>query len=311
MHLGNGAVTPGCALMGLSAAGIGVCAAGLMLRRTGLDRPRLLTAGVLGAAVFAVQAINVPILPFASAHLVGGVILAWVLGAPLGILTMTMVLLMQAVLLGDGGYMALGVNILNMAILPALLVIVARRWSPMASSSVAPQAIMAGLAGGLAVLGAAVFISLQVAWFRSSEQLVGWSAFAWQMISTHALIGLAEGMLTVAILAMLGRLTQEGALTPAKLLATGLIGLLGAVLVLPLASAMPDGYEAAVERSGMTHTIESLTGLNQSVASLQERVVAALPGTEWLMLVAGAVLTGACLMGLGRLMPRQSPWDHA
>ncbi|NJL31979.1 MAG: energy-coupling factor ABC transporter permease [Phycisphaerales bacterium] len=305
MHLGNGAVTPGCALMGLSAAGIGVGAAGLMLGRSGLDRQRLLTAGVLGAVVFAVQAINVPVLPFASAHLVGGVVLAWVAGVPLGLLTMAMVLLMQALLLGDGGLMALGVNIVNMAIVPALLVALAKRMQKQ-QGSVTRQAVLAGVCGGLAVLGAAILIPLQVSLFRTSEQLAGWNAFALEMVTTHALVGLAEGMLTVAILALLDRLAISGALDRGRLILTGVTGLAGALLVLPFASSMPDGYEAAVERSGLTPTIQSLAGFNHKVAEIQDGLVGALPAVERLMLLAGALLTGLCLIGLGRLLQRDS-----
>ena len=40
---------------------------------------------------------------------------------------MALVLTLQAVLLGDGGLSALGANIVNMALLPAALVLVAKR----------------------------------------------------------------------------------------------------------------------------------------------------------------------------------------
>ena len=47
------------------------------------------TAAALGAAVFAAQMFNVQVLPFSSAHLIGGVLLAWMLGPAIGLLTMT------------------------------------------------------------------------------------------------------------------------------------------------------------------------------------------------------------------------------
>ncbi len=308
MHLGNGAVTPACAVIGFASAGAGLLAAGYFLRRSAqtITRPLMLSAAVLGAAIFALQAINVPVLPFCSAHLVGGVLLAWVLGVPLGMLTMAAVLIVQALLLGDGGLMALGVNILNMAIVPGLLVGLLRGWQMQSDSSIQQPAWRAGVAAGLSVFVSAGLIALQVALFRTSDQLQHWSAFAGQMIWTHALIGLAEAMLTLALLAMLGRLHQPGALAQPKLLATGVIGLAGSLLILPFASAMPDGYESAAERSGMLHTIESLTGINQYVAHWQQTIVSALPATEWLMLLAGALFTGLLLLGIAVMLGRSA-----
>ena len=121
MHLGNGAITPECAALTYG-----------QQRRPDwrLVRRRCERSGVsrakscnwprrLGCLVFAAQAINVPVAPGTSAHLVGGVLLAWLLGPGLGAWTMALVLAVQAMLLGDGGMAALGANVLNMAILPA------------------------------------------------------------------------------------------------------------------------------------------------------------------------------------------------
>jgi ABC-type Co2+ transport system permease subunit len=77
MHLGNGAITPECVAITLSAAsaGLGLCA--WSARREARPLSKLGFAAGLGAFVFAAQAVNVPILPGISAHLVGGVLLAW------------------------------------------------------------------------------------------------------------------------------------------------------------------------------------------------------------------------------------------
>src|SRR5262245_37103232 len=123
MHLGNGALTPECAALAFGAAGIGLAAAGADVARElrGCDgaasRQKLILAAGLGTLVFAAQALNVPVLPGVSAHLVGGVLLAWMLGPGRGAWTMALILGLQAAVLGDGGITALGANILNMAIL--------------------------------------------------------------------------------------------------------------------------------------------------------------------------------------------------
>ncbi len=72
--------------------------------------------GVMGAFVFAAQMINFPVGLGTSGHLVGGALLAIALGPAMATTVMTAVLLLQAFLLQDGGIMALGANILNMAI---------------------------------------------------------------------------------------------------------------------------------------------------------------------------------------------------
>ncbi len=63
MHLGNDAITPECVALTLGAAGTGLAAAAIGMRREPLSRQKLALAGGLGAAVFAAQAINVPVLP--------------------------------------------------------------------------------------------------------------------------------------------------------------------------------------------------------------------------------------------------------
>src|SRR5262245_42363432 len=103
MHLGNGAITPECVALTYTAAAAGLAAGAAEMRRAGLTRDKLALAAGLGCLVFAAQAVNVPILPGTSGHLVGGVLLAWVLGPGLGAWTMAVVLAAQAMLLGDGG----------------------------------------------------------------------------------------------------------------------------------------------------------------------------------------------------------------
>lgn len=116
MHLGNSSVTPEC---GLIALGISATAAGMALRslqKESITRDRALSAGALGSLVFALQMTNFDVAQLGSAHLIGGVLTSWFLGAPLGLLTMAVVLSVQAILLGDGGIISLGANIINMAI---------------------------------------------------------------------------------------------------------------------------------------------------------------------------------------------------
>ena len=72
--------------------------------------------GVMGAFVFAAQMINFTIPGTGSSgHLTGGLMLTALLGPYAGFLTMVGILAIQCLLFADGGLLALGCNIWNMA----------------------------------------------------------------------------------------------------------------------------------------------------------------------------------------------------
>jgi cobalt/nickel transport system permease protein len=262
MHLGNGALTPECAALALGAAGIGLAAAAadvIRVRREQTSRPNLALAFGLGTLVFAAQAWNVPVLPGVSAHLVGGVLLAWMLGPGLGAWTMAVVLALQAVLLGDGGITSLGANILNMALLPAGSVYACRKVIAASANEAGWKRVgLASLLSAAAVVLAAAVIPLESALFRSTADLAGWSDFATRMIVTHLGVGLFEGLTTLALLFALSRVTARATpngqshLAWRALLVTGALSLALAALAITSSSSLLDGYEASAQRSGMS-----------------------------------------------------------
>ena len=86
--------------------------------RSNLDEKRIPLLAVLAAGIFAIMSMNMPI-PFGtSGHMVGGALVAIVFLAPeAAVLVFTVVLLIQALIFGDGGITVLGANVLNMAII--------------------------------------------------------------------------------------------------------------------------------------------------------------------------------------------------
>lgn len=252
MHLGNGAITPECVAITISAAsaGLGLCA--WSARREAPVFSKLALVAGLGAFVFAAQAVNVPILPGISAHLVGGVLLAWALGPALGGLTMALVLALQALLLGDGGTLALGANIINMALIPAALVAIARRagWLTVGQSPITGRqvATVAALSAASVVLAAGL-ITVEVALFKSGSELALWSAFAQRMLSVHLLIAVGEGAATALVAIVLAYLASPAkSLSFRPALVTAALAILTA-LAIPFSSELPDGYEYAAEQS--------------------------------------------------------------
>lgn len=303
MHLGNEAITPECAALTLMGAGIGLAAAGVQIRRQPASREQVVLAAGLGALVFAAQAINVPVLPGASAHLVGGVLLAWMLGPSLGAWTMAVVLLVQGVVLGDGGLAAYGANVMNMALLPAGAVALGRRL-PMAEGrwSMATCALLAAITVPLA----AVLIVGQTALFRGGAELGDlaepgdWTGFASRMIGTHLWIGVLEGGLTVATVAALnwvGKPAPARAWQPAMAAAVAAIAL--AAIVAPWSTSLPDGYESAASAAGLEQLLAEGTS---AAAEIQATAVAAIERVslgEHPALIAATLLTAALVAGVG------------
>jgi cobalt/nickel transport system permease protein len=293
MHLGNGAITPECAAITIGAVAVGLTAAAASLRREPLSRQKLALAAGLGAMVFASQAINAPVLPGTSAHLVGGVLLAWVLGPGLGAWTMAIILAVQALVLGDGGLAALGANMLNMALVPAGCVLACRR--VVASEGALSQATCAIAAAG-SVLLAALLIVGETALFRTAGELAGWQDFAIRMLMTHVWVGFLEGGLTlaaVAAIAWLGQASWKSAL------ATTIAGLALAIVALPWSSVLPDGYEAAASSAGLEAW---LAEGSSAIARVQSAFVTAIQSTglgEQGCVLAALVLVGVLIVGLG------------
>src|ERR1700683_2588058 len=80
------------------------------------DHHRIPLMGVMGAFVCAAQMINFPVGNGTSGHLVGGALLAFTLGPAAASIVMTAILATQALVFQDGGLLALGANVFNMAI---------------------------------------------------------------------------------------------------------------------------------------------------------------------------------------------------
>src|SRR5512140_275974 len=80
------------------------------------DHHKIPLMGVMGAFIFAAQMINFPVGNGTSGHLVGGALLSFTLGPAAASIVMTAILATQALVFQDGGLLALGANVFNMAI---------------------------------------------------------------------------------------------------------------------------------------------------------------------------------------------------
>lgn len=231
MHLGNGAVTPACAALAMTAAGIGVGIAAVLAKKTGAPEPKKFA--LVSALVFAAQTFNLPIVPQASGHVLGGFLLAYLFGGGWGTIGMTLILTLQSLLFGDGGLATLGCNVLNMAILPCLLVY------PMWLRFVRSSGIHAVAAGAfVSVLVSALACAVEVL----SQPQVGSNAMriVGLMVGLHAIAGVMEAIFTVLVIQLLQRPSA---------LRLGTVAVAGLVIAAWLgASPWPDGLEFTLAR---------------------------------------------------------------
>jgi cobalt/nickel transport system permease protein len=242
MHLGSTAITPECAWLASAVAGAGIGSAYLW---TGKTETRISLLEILAAAcvVFAAQACNIPLGEISSAHFVGGVFLASCLGTLRGLWIMSLVLFLQAILLGDGSLTSLGMNICNMALIPALLVQFADRYQIRSRLAIA-------LLSGLSVLLAALAIGLEARWGRSIHDLQMWPAFMQSLMFWHILAAAVEILATYVCLRAWNWASQQSPNLRLRTFSTAIVlACLVAMNASILSSELPDGYETAAESS--------------------------------------------------------------
>ncbi|GAA0269680.1 energy-coupling factor ABC transporter permease [Streptomyces polychromogenes] len=182
------------------AAGVAATAAvAVSLRgaRRELDERTAPLAGLVAAFIFAVQMLNFPVAAGTSGHLLGGALAAILVGPYTGVLCVSVVLLMQGILFADGGLTALGVNILNMAVVTVLVSYavfrVLLKLLPAGRRSVTVAAFAGAL---LSVPGAAVMFTLLYALGGTTDVPIGKVFTA--MVGVHVLIGIGEALITAA-----------------------------------------------------------------------------------------------------------------
>ncbi len=299
MHIPDGFLsTPVWAALDLSAAPSVIYLARKAQRE--VDESRIPALGVMGAFVFAAQMINFPVGLGTSGHLVGSALLAVTLGPAAAAIVMTAILLVQALVFQDGGILALGANVFNMAVVGVLAA-----YSPYRLWSAGRWRNMAIFLGGAfsVLAGAALAIAeLLVSGIRMSGAVLGLS-FGLFLV-TAAL----EGAITVAVVRSLEAMRPDWVRAPDSsgrlvlgALAAGAVLL--AVAGVVVASADPDGLESLAERIGISDRARAI--LQTPVAGYEFRGL----GPDWLRKpaagLAGILVITAVTLGLGRFLARK------
>jgi len=238
---------------------------------------------MMSALIFVLQMINFPIAAGTSGHLLGGALAVIVLGPSLGIICISIVVVIQSLLFADGGLSALGINVLNMAIITSLVgwltISLWKKFFGEANISILSGSIVAGI---LSVVFSSIAFVFEYALGGTVSVPLGSVLIA--MLSSHLLIGLGEGIITALIVSLLLRVRSDLVYVKtnenkennkSSFYGLFIFLLLCLTLATPYASSSPDGLESVAndfgfsENDGIVLLLEDygISNLNNSFLS--------------------------------------------
>lgn len=317
MHMADALLTP--AVAGTMYACSAV-AAGYSVKKIRLegDEKKIPVMGVMGAFVFAAQMINFSIPGTGSSgHLCGGMMLSAILGPEAGFITMIGVLLVQCLLFADGGLLAFGANVWNMAFYGCFVggMII---WKYITRNCMSKRKIaIASVLGCVLTLQMGAF-SVTLETLASGITELPFNIFFAVMQPIHLAIGLVEGLITAAVLIFIyetrsellwnynetsekkSRLSYGGIILVFAVTAVLFGGLISLV-----ASEKPDGLEWSMERVAGTSELKAQGGAYEFADKIQS-VTSLLPdygfkrgeslgGTMFSGIVGGIVVIALCI----------------
>ncbi|MBN2057189.1 MAG: energy-coupling factor ABC transporter permease [Candidatus Saganbacteria bacterium] len=188
----------------LAAAGRGIKSLAGKGRRvlSQLGEQKVYQMGMVAALVFAAQMFNFPVDQGTSGHLIGAALATVLLGPFMGLLVVASVVIIQALFFADGGLIAMGANVINMAVIASLVSYYLYAWT----KRYLPEWLSVFIAAWFSVMTAALAASLEIA-FSGTFAL---GAVLSAMLTVHAVIGLAEGLITLALVRAFWLLVRVG-----------------------------------------------------------------------------------------------------
>lgn len=302
MHIPDGFLSPPVWLaMDLVAAPAAVLAA--RKARKNLEESSIPLLGVMGAFVFAAQMINFPVGPGTSGHLVGTALLAYLLGPWAAVVVMTSILAIQSLVFQDGGVLALGANVWNMAVIGALAAWLPYRWQ--GAKRHRKAAIFAGAFLSVTCAGWLALAELLISGLRIPAAALGIS------VALFAVNATIEGGITVAVMEAIGKIHPAwvrpagDAESRGGLFAFGAAALVLAAGGVLIASSAPDGLEKLIGNAGLESHVQTL--IRTPLAGYEWNLTTAEWPRKAAAGVAGlALIYGVCLVVGRGLMRRRS-----
>jgi cobalt/nickel transport system permease protein len=285
---------------GLDVAAVPAVAVIARRAQHGFAESRAPLLGVMGAFVFAAQMINFPVGVGTSGHLVGGALLACTIGPAAAAVTMTAILALQALVFQDGGVLALGANVFNMAVVGVLAGYLPFHF--LGTTRLRNLSLFAG--GMLSVLSSALLAlaELAISGVRMPGEILGLS------LLLFAAAAALEGAITLTVIQAIEKLDPRFVTRPAgqSIYAVAALAVTAVVLAtvgVLFASASPDGLEKFAEQVGIADRARAWLP-----APLPD-YEAPLPGGEWVRKaaagLAGLVLIFAACAVVSRIASRR------
>lgn len=313
MHIPDGFIDGKTAAVTAALSAVGV---GLALRQVRRELParKVPLLGLAAAFLFAAQMVNFPVAGGTSGHLVGGVLVAALLGPGAAIVVVTTVLIVQCFLFADGGVLALGANVLNMGIISGGGGYVLYRLVCGRDPGLRRRVTAIAFAAWCSTVLASISCAGQLAWSGT----VQWPAAFAAMAGVHMAIGLGEALISAMAFLAVQRTRPDliadmaaasggngaaSAGAPGRRSAFLLYGLLAALgvalFVAPFACPWPDGLESVAATLGFGQKAVR-AGLPAVAPDYQ------MPGIHWA--VGATALAGAAgtivVFGLAWLLGR-------
>lgn len=343
MHIPDGYLSPAtCAVGFVAAAPFWVVAS---RRVTKVVKTRNVPVfAVLAALSFLIMMFNVPIPDGTTAHAVGGALIAIILGPWAAVIAVSVALLLQALLFGDGGVLSFGANCVNMAvILPFVSYGVYRLLagrSPLTGRRRVVAAAIGGYVGiNAAALAAAVEFGIQPDLFHTADGTPLYSPYHLSqsipamMVAHLTVAGFCEAVLCAAVLAYLQRadvtrlvpnhrgvpLGVDGEAPPRRRLGPGRVAIGGMVALAalsPLGLLAPGGAFGEDAPADLNVRELGLRTVPAGLAKLSETWQHALLGDYGfgsgdhpvlgyiLSAFVGILIVGAVMYGIGKLVQR-------
>jgi len=215
MHIPDGYLSPQTCAVGFAVAVPTLAVAAARVKRRVKTR-NVPTLAVLAAVCFLIMMFNVPIPDGTTAHAVGGGLVAILLGPWAAVIAVTVALVFQALLFGDGGVLAFGVNVVNMAIILPFVAYGLYKLISGGAPLTSPRRVVAAVVGGYvginaAALAAGAQLGIQPDLFHDAAGAPLYSPYHLAqtipaMLLAHLVVaGVAEGILSGAVLAYLQR----------------------------------------------------------------------------------------------------------
>ncbi|WP_297518576.1 cobalt transporter CbiM [uncultured Clostridium sp.] len=244
MHIPDNYLSPStCAVMGAVMIPIWVISAKKVKKE--LSKKKIPLLGVFAAFSFLIMMFNVPTPGGTSAHAVGTALTAIILGPYAAVISTSIALLIQALFFGDGGVLAYGANAFNMAAVMAFSSYFIFNFLKNRIKSSKGEKIGAFIAGyialNLAAFSASLELGIQPILFHNAAGQALYCPYPFSvsipaMMSAHAIIGIVEGIVTVAVYSYIKKASDDtiyaNEIKGTKKIYKGLIGLLVAMIII-------------------------------------------------------------------------------